>query len=293
MRGCCGCRSQYCPSIRNAFLGSDETRVCFQVTLPPAQRRTMPTSHPNTLDFSNITLQHDAGDAFAALPVHILTTHVLSSRNLPDPSDLARLRAVSREMCDAVAATGRAVYELGAKKAIQLGDLSALQLIHQRGFLDDVFNSLCTWAAEEGQLEILKWLRANDFPRSVRTCAYAAKGGHLEVLHWARANGCPWSVRTCAYAAWGGHLEVLQWAHANGCPWSHWTCTNAAEGGHLEVLQWARANGCPWNRDTLIEARAGAHPEVLNWAIANGALHSSFPTSKSTTFEGMFSSQSD
>ena len=226
------------PSNRNAFLGSPENTFALK-SHSPAQRRTMPTSHPNTLDFSNITLQHDAGDAFAALPVHILTTHVLSSRNLPDPSDLARLRAVSREMCDAVAATGRAVYELGAKKAIQLGDLSALQLIHQRGYLDDVFNSLCTWAAEEGQLEILKWLRANDFP---------------------------WSVRTCAYAA---------------------------EGGHLEVLQWARANGCPWNRDTLIEARAGVHPEVLNWAIANGALHSSFPTSKSTTFEGMFSSQSD
>ena len=199
----------------------------------------MPTSHPNTLDFSNITLQHDAGDAFAALPVHILTTHVLSSRNLPDPSDLARLRAVSREMRDAVAATGHEVYELEAENAIHFGNLGALQPMHQRGDLDDDFNSLCTWAAEEGQLEILKWLRANDFP---------------------------WSVRTCAYAA---------------------------EGGHLEVLQWARANGCPWNRDTLIEARAGVHPEVLNWAIANGALHSSFPTSKSTTFEGMFSSQSD
>jgi|TARA_B110000967_G_scaffold194389_1_gene222840 hypothetical protein len=74
----------------------------------------MPTSNPNTLDFSNITLQRDVGDAFAVLPVHVLITHVLSSRNLPDHSDLARLRAVSREMRDAVAATGRKVYELGA-----------------------------------------------------------------------------------------------------------------------------------------------------------------------------------
>ena len=245
MRGCCGCRSQYCPWIRNAFLGSDETRVCFQVTLPPAQRRTMPTSHPNTLDFSNITLQHDAGDAFAALPVHILTTHVLSSRNLPDPSDLARLRAVSREMRDAVAATGHEVYELEAENAIHFGNLGALQPMHQRGDLDDDFNSLCTWAAEEGQLEILKWLRENGAPWNEYTCAWAAHDGDLEMLQWARANGCPLSVHTCAYAVWGGHLEVLQWARANGCPWDYRTRANAAANGHTELLSWARANGAP------------------------------------------------
>ena len=110
----------------------------------------MPTSYSNTRAFSNIAHQHDAGDAFAALPVHILITHVLSSGILPDPSDLARLRAVSREMRDAVAATGREVYELGAESAIYFGDLGGLQLMHQRGDLVDDFKSLCTWAEEEG-----------------------------------------------------------------------------------------------------------------------------------------------
>ena len=113
----------------------------------------MATSYPNTLEISNISLQQDAGDAFAALPAHILITHVLSSRNLPDPSDLARLRAVSREMRDAVAATGRKVYELGAEKAIEFGDPIGLQLMHQRGDLDDDSDRLCVWAAKEGQLE--------------------------------------------------------------------------------------------------------------------------------------------
>jgi hypothetical protein len=263
----------------------------------------MPTSHPNTLDFSNIALQPDPGDAFAALPVHVLITHVLSSRNLPDPSDLARLRAVSREMRDAVAATGRKVYELGAKKAIQFGDLSGLQLLHQRGDLcyDNITSSLgmcmCPWAAGEGQLEILKWLRANDFPWGKQTCERAALGGHIEVLQWAHANGCPWNENTCACAAYGGHLGVLQWMCTNGCPWDKWTCANAAsEGhlellqwarvngcpwdavtcsnaafcGHLEVLQWARANGCPWDKQTILWARAGGHFELENWAIANG-----------------------
>ena len=152
----------------------------------------MQTSHLNTLAFGNIALQPDACDAFAALPVHILITHVLTSGNLPDPSDLARLRAVSREMRDVVAATGRAVYELGAEKAIQFGDLSGMQLLYQRGDRDDeLSDGLCTLAAEWGRLEILKWLRENNFPWDEETCRRAASGGHLEMLQWARENGCP------------------------------------------------------------------------------------------------------
>ena len=94
-------------------------------------------------------------------------------------------------MRDAVAATGREVYDLGAEKAIQLGDLSGMQLMLVRDDLDDDPNRLCRLAAEEGQLEILKWLRANGCPWDEWTCSIAAYRGHLEVLHWLRENGCP------------------------------------------------------------------------------------------------------
>ena len=52
----------------------------------------------------------------------------------------------------------------------------------------------------------------------VYTCANAAEDGQLAVLQWARANGCPWNEDTCAFAARGGQLVVLEWARANGCP---------------------------------------------------------------------------
>ena len=146
----------------------------------------MAISYPNTRAFSHIALKRDTGDAFAALPVHVLITHVLKSGNLPDGSDLARLRAVSLEMRDAVAATGRRVYELRARNAIQFGDLSGLQLLHQRGDLcyDNITSSLgmcmCPWAAGEGQLEILKWLHENNFQWDKKTfpcgVAWAPRG---------------------------------------------------------------------------------------------------------------------
>ena len=78
-------------------------------------------------------------------------------------------------------------------------------------------------------------------------CSTIALRGDLEILKWARANGYPWNEWTCSYAAEGGYLEILKWARGNGCPWDESTCSNAAQGGHLEVLKWARDNGCPWD----------------------------------------------
>jgi hypothetical protein len=39
------------------------------------------------------------------------------------------------------------------------------------------------------------------------TCAQAAWNGNLEVLKWCRANQCPWIETTCSHAAINGHLE--------------------------------------------------------------------------------------
>jgi hypothetical protein len=78
--------------------------------------------------------------------------------------------------------------------------------------------TLCTNAAFEGHLDILKWLRLDGnkwyswkymsqwkkpkiFDWNWITCVNAALNGHLELLKWARRNGCPWDSETCAYAA--------------------------------------------------------------------------------------------
>lgn len=98
----------------------------------------------------------------------------------------------------------------------------------------------------------------------------AARVGNLDVLRWARANGCPWNVLTCAYAAAAGHLDILRWARKEGCPWNEATCAFAAAGGHLEVLKWCRANGCPWGEETCASAARGARLEVRGVSV--GAL---------------------
>ena len=112
-----------------------------------------------------------------------------------------------------------------------------------------VCENLCTWIAQGGHLEVLKWARSthemyeNGYPWNEITCAGAAENGHLNILQWAHDNGCPWNWLTCDRAVRGKHLNILQWMHemhANDCPWDWRTCACAALGGHLEILQWAR-----------------------------------------------------
>ena len=142
----------------------------------------------------------------------------LVEKHLPDPADLAVLRAVSKGMRDAVEATGRKVEEFGQYDAVERGYVRTLKCLRRRGRLSYEC-LLCAAAARVGDLEALKALRAENFPWDALTCMRAAKGGHLEILKWARENDCPWDEMTCTYAAYGGQLEVLKWARENGCPW--------------------------------------------------------------------------
>ena len=177
-------------------------------------------------------LAAQAGVAFPGLPFDVAVS--LVEKHLPDPADLAVLRAVSKGMRDAVDATGRKVQEFGEDDAVERGHVSTLKCLRRRGRLSDE-RLLCAAAAMVGDLEALKALRAENFPWDEDTCTFAAKGGHLEVLKWLRANGFPWDERTCTFAAWRGHLEVLQWARENGCPWDKDTCANAALSGEFPV----------------------------------------------------------
>ena len=157
-------------------------------------------------------------------------------------------------MRDAVAATGHRVRGVGVKAAVRLGYLSTLKHLHRQGRLH---------VYSEGSLQKSLTGKIHEIEATVLHQEAAAKG-QLEVLKWLRANGCPWDEQTCASAAQAGHLEVLQWARANGCPWDKYTCSEAAENGHLEVLQWAHANECPWDWVQCVSLGLGAvHVESI------------------------------
>jgi hypothetical protein len=110
---------------------------------------------------------------FLSLPLDVIATHVLRPDFLPDPADLAVLRAVSRGMRAAVDATGRKVKKYEEDDAVERGYLSTLKCLRRRGRLSDE-RLLCAAAARIGDLEALKALRrVENFPWDKWTCAYA------------------------------------------------------------------------------------------------------------------------
>ena len=98
-------------------------------------------------------LAAQVGVAFPGLPFDVAVS--LVQNHLPDPADLALLRAMSKGMRDAVDATGRKVEELGQYDAVERGYLSTLKCLRRRGrlFLSDE-RLLCAAAARIGDLEV-------------------------------------------------------------------------------------------------------------------------------------------
>jgi hypothetical protein len=122
----------------------------------------------------------------------------------------------------------------------------ALSLPYERvvGLLGEAANSVCSNAAMQGGVKLLKWARENNRDWSTHTCYYAVANGHLPALKYLHENGCPWDEYTCSYAALRGQLPALQYLHENGCPWDWGTCHNAADHKHWDCLQYAVDNKC-------------------------------------------------
>ena len=49
-------------------------------------------------------------------------------------------------------------------------------------------------------------------------CHWAAENGHLDILKYLHENGCPWDSNTCRYAARLKYWDCLQYMVDNKCP---------------------------------------------------------------------------
>lgn len=148
---------------------------------------------------------------------------------------------------------------------------SYLSVVRRSYTYRDVLDAnMCSTAAENGHLAMLKWARDEGFPWDVRTCSAAAKNGHNAILQWARETECPWDCETCDALASNRNLTMLQWAREKGCYMDGNVFTGAAANGHLAVLQWARENGYPWGNNMGVMAAGNGHLEILQWLTSEG-----------------------
>ena len=75
----------------------------------------------------------------------------------------------------------------------------------------------------------------------------AAQNGHLELLKYLQSASCPWDYRTTRAAAERGDLTMLAWLrqeHTTGttgrCPWNSDTALGCCSKGQMDALIWMR-----------------------------------------------------
>jgi hypothetical protein len=155
----------------------------------------------------------------------------------------------------------------------------------------------CVWdsrtinrAARQGNLEMVKYCVANGCPIDVSACEFAAQNGHLECLKYLREEAkAPWNRGTASMAAENGHLHILEYlVERKYDQFNVHACGLAAANGHLDCLKYLHETAkAPWNSDAVRIAHKNNHPECVQylldnncplpfgWRYERGKLHSS------------------
>ena len=105
-------------------------------------------------------------------------------------------------------------------------------------------------AAEQGNLEMVKYCVANECPIDEWACASAAENGHLECLKYLREEvKAPWDSGTASWAAENGHLHILEYlVERKYDKYDECACELAAKNGHLDCLKYLHETAkAPWD----------------------------------------------
>ena len=137
----------------------------------------------------------------------------------------------------------------------------------------------CDWdsktmriAAEQGNLEMVKYCVAKKCPIDWHACARAARYGHLECLKYLHEEvKAPWDSYTASWAAENGHLHILEYlVERKYDQYNEFSCSNAAENGHLDCLKYLHETAkAPWNKEAVREAHENNHPECVQYLLDN------------------------
>ena len=246
----------------------------------------------------------------------ICFTHILPRLNR---TDLKFLYGVNSETRKLIKRSSRAGDLKKGFKVEEMSSISTLEFAWENKSLWPSWwneGTFCSAVAETNKLELLKWIREEKKCEwDEETINVAAEQGNLEMVKYCVANECPIDEGACGEAATGGHLECFKYLHEEAkAPRGSWTadcaassghlhileyfverkfdqyneyaCRNAAENGHLDCLKYLHETAkAPWNYKAVRQAHYYNHTECVQylldntcplpsgWRYEGGALH--------------------
>jgi len=123
-----------------------------------------------------------------------------------------------------------------------------------------------------GNLEMVKYCVAHKCPINEFTCANAAENGQLECLKYLREEAkAPWDSRTTYRAAFNGHLHILEYlVERKYDKYNDRACMYTAEFGHLDCLKYLHETAkVRWDDLAVRGAHMNNHPECVQYCLDN------------------------
>ncbi len=127
---------------------------------------------------------------------------------------------------------------------------------------------ICNIAAKSNRIDILKWAK---YPLFENTTITAIENGNLEILNWLKENGGIFTDNINSTAIKYNRINILEWILQNfNFKLTEYDCATAVVYDRLSVLKWLRAKDCPWDNDTIKFAIINGSIRCLIYAIENG-----------------------
>jgi hypothetical protein len=150
--------------------------------------------------------------------------------------------------------------------AVRSGSVELVRYLKQRGLIFDAQTSLA--AVEAGRLSVAQYLHSECYcPSTARACYAAAENGDLEMLKWLQRTGNRWFGRRISHsAAQGGSVELMQWLQADSyVVLDADTMSTAARYGQRAMCEYLCSQQCPCDAAALTLAAEGCHLSTLSF----------------------------
>jgi len=137
----------------------------------------------------------------------------------------------------------------------------------------------CEWdgstikpAAIQGNLEMVKYCVANECPINALACTWAAENGQLECLKYLHEEvKAPWGSETSSWAALNGHLHIFEYlVERKYDKYDECACWFAAKYGHLDCLKYLHETAkAPWDSRAVRYAHKNDQTECVQYLLDN------------------------
>jgi hypothetical protein len=157
------------------------------------------------------------------------------------------------------------------RQVAQTNKLELLKWVREEKKCEWSEGAICA-AAQQGNLEMVKYCVVNHCPKVAPVCELAAKYGNLECLKYLHEEvKAPWNWQAAAAAAEEGHLHILEYLFE--CKYDRWhviSCLKAAENGQIDCLKFLHETAkAPWDERAVWAAHHHNHSECVQYLLDN------------------------